>query len=75
MAKPTEQLKPINGYLTYTEHMNKQDITISTIDDDIAEKKETFSVMLFSPKGGARLDKSYKESRLTGLLAQYASVF
>ena len=66
MSKGIKKLAPINGYMTYDEGISKQDIRIGTVDNNLPEKEETFSLMLFSPRGGARVEDSGKESRLTG---------
>ena len=56
MAKPNEQLTPVNGYLTFQPGVKQQKVGIRAVDDITPEDNTPYTVVLYSPKGGARLD-------------------
>ena len=56
MAIPNKQFTSINGYLTFNPGVSQGMVTIRTVDDDVPEDDPPYTVVLYSPKGGARLD-------------------
>jgi len=70
MAKPNKELTPINGYLTFEPEVTQRKIEISAVDDDTPEDDTPYTLVLYSPMGGARLDTTSAEfkMRLEGIL-------
>ena len=68
MAKSNEQLTPVNGYLTFDPGVSQGIVTIRTVDDDVAEEDKTYTAVLYSPKGGARLDTNNDIMSLKGII-------
>lgn len=75
MAKPNKELKPINGYLTFDPAVTQRKVEISTVDDDTPEDDTPYTLVLYSPVGGARLDTSSAgfKMRLKGILLTMSS--
>lgn len=70
MAKPNRELTPINGYLTFEPQVTERMVEISTVDDNTPEDDTPYTLVLYSPVGGARLDTTSAEfkMRLEGIL-------
>ena len=70
MAKPNKELTPINGYLTFEPQVTQRMVEISAVDDDTPEDDTPYTLVLYSPVGGARLDTTSAEfkMRLEGIL-------
>lgn len=70
MAKPNRELTPINGYLTFEPQVTERMVEISTVDDITPEDDTPYTLVLYSPVGGARLDTTSAEfkMRLEGIL-------
>lgn len=66
MSKSNKQLAPINGYLTYEPGVTERKVTVHTIDDNDPEDDVSYTVLLYSPKGGARLDSAESQMKLKG---------
>ena len=64
MAKPNEQLSPVNGYLTFAPGVTQKRVLIHTVDDNTPEDNTPYTVVLYSPKGGARLDTASAEFKV-----------
>lgn len=64
MAKPNRQLTPINGYLTFNPGVAEQKVLIHTVDDNVPEDNTPYTVVLYSPKGGARLETTSAEFKM-----------
>lgn len=64
MAKPNRQLTPINGYLTFNPGVAEQKVSIHSVDDDDPEDDTPYTVVLYSPKGGARLETTSAEFKM-----------
>ena len=64
MAKPNKQLTPVNGYLTFDPGVAQRKVTIRTVDDNTPEDNTPYTVVLYSPKGGARLDTASAEFKM-----------
>lgn len=64
MAKANNELTPINGYLTFEPGVTQRRVAISTVDDDTPEDDTPFTVVLYSPLGGARLDTESAEFKM-----------
>ena len=75
MAKPNNELTPINGYLTFEPGVVQRKVEISTVDDDTPEDDTPYTLVLYSPVGGARLDTASAgfEMRLEGILLTISS--
>ena len=70
MAKPNRELTPINGYLTFEPQVTERKVAISIVDDNTPEDDTPYTLVLYSPVGGARLDTTSAEfkMRLEGIL-------
>ena len=75
MAKPNKELTPINGYLTFEPEVTQRKVEISTVDDDTPEDDTPYTLVLYSPVGGARLDTNSAgfKMRLEGILLTVSS--
>lgn len=75
MAKPNKELTPINGYLTFEPQVTQRMVEISAVDDNTPEDDTPYTLVLYSPVGGARLDTTSAEfkMRLEGILLTMSS--
>ena len=64
MAKTNNELTPVNGYLTFKPGVTQRRVEISTIDDNTPEDDTPYTVVLYSPLGGARLDTATAEFKM-----------
>ena len=64
MAEPNNEVKPINGYLTFDPGVQQRTIGIGTINDNKPEDKTRYTMVLYSPYGGARLDTAFSDFKL-----------
>ena len=69
IGKPVEDLKPINGYLSYPQQVTSHVVSIETVDNTRTEDEKVFSIILTSSSGGADIDDSgSSKAKLTGKL-------
>ena len=75
MAMPNKELTPVNGYLTFEPQVTERKVEISTVDDNTPEDDTPYTLVLYSPVGGARLDSTSAgfKMRLEGIFLTMSS--
>ena len=64
-AQVAADLRPITGYLTFKENVNKKQIVVNAVSDTDPEPDEHFSIVLSAVYGDARLSADNLTASLT----------
>lgn len=59
-------LSPLSGTIQFGEGVREADLVVSSVQDDLSEPEESFTIRLVSALGGGRIDVNNSMATVTG---------
>ncbi|XP_066273052.1 adhesion G-protein coupled receptor V1-like isoform X1 [Branchiostoma lanceolatum] len=72
-SEAAESLGPVSGYFSYPEGVRLQSARLQSVQDDIPEENEVFTMVIISGKGGANVSPVYGHATVTVLKSDNAN--